>query len=198
MQVFVTQELTLRSFLTDKYIQDSNYFSGLCGKPVMRNNRALTLGCVIVPMVAMAMIGAASANKGDLKVSVPRSAPLLQGRTLDLRFAAFAQGIWVSEQASCPKDAIDQAMPGSTVAIYRGLLETPNRICQVYGAEKQGKKSQRAAISCLQDNGVEAIELVTVSPSGTEGLSVQVGERSPERYRFCEPIIPLLKSAQRD
>ena len=149
----------------------------------------------ILAATLMAAGGPALAGKGDLMFEVPRSAPLLQGKSLDLRFAEFAQGIWVRETDQCPVPRIDRGAPGSTVAIYRGLLETPGRICQVYGAEKSGKRTQRAAISCLLDDGGEAIELVTVQPRGTEGLMVQEGEKPPVHFRFCKKIVPILRSA---
>jgi hypothetical protein len=146
-------------------------------------------------MASIVAVGPALAGKGDFMFEVPRSAPLLQGRTLDLRFADFAQGIWVQERDQCPVPRIDRGTPGSTVAIYRGLLETPGRICQVYGAEKDGKRTQRAAISCLLNDGREAIELVTVQPRGTEGLLVQEGEKPPVHFRFCEKIVPILQTS---
>lgn len=146
-------------------------------------------------MLAMAG-GAALAGKGDLMFEVPKSAPLLQGKLLDLRFADFAQGIWVRDLEQCPAPRIDQSRPGSTLAIYRGLFETPGRICQVYGAEKAGKRTQRAALNCLMTDGGEAIELVTVMPRGTQGLMVQEGEKPPIHFRFCEKIVPILQSAR--
>ena len=134
--------------------------------------------------VALAIVcGPALAGKGDLMFKVPKSAPLLQGRALDLRFADFAQGIWVRELQDCPAPRIDRSAPGS------------GRICQVYGAEKSGKMTQRAAINCLLTDGGEAIELVTVQPRGTEGLLVQEGEKPPVHFRFCEKIIPILQSS---
>ncbi|MHA7775294.1 hypothetical protein [Roseibium sp. M-1] len=150
---------------------------------------------VLLAAVLVAAAGPALAGKGDLMFGVPRTAPLLQGRTLDLRFADFAQGIWVRETDQCPVPRIDRGLPGSTIAIYRGLLETPGRICQVYGAEKAGKRTQRAAINCMLNDGGEAIELVTVQPRGTEGLLVQEGEKPPVHFRFCEKIVPVLQSA---
>ena len=142
--------------------------------------------------------GPAFAAKGDLMFEVPRAAPLLQGKTLDLRFADFAQGIWVSDPAHCPAGQIDRSPPGSALAIYRGLFETPGRICQVYGAEKSGKRTQRAALNCLLNDGGEAIELVTVQPRGSDVLIVQEGEKPPVDFRFCEAIVPVLKSGHRD
>ncbi len=142
--------------------------------------------------------GSAYAGKGDLMFEVPKSAPLLQGKMLDLRFAEFAQGIWVRDPTQCPAPRIDRSDPGTALAIYRGLLETPGRICQVYGAEKAGMHRQRAAISCLLTDGGEAIELVTVTPRGTQGLMVQEGEKPPVHFRFCEKIIPILQSAHSD
>ncbi|WP_208988314.1 hypothetical protein [Labrenzia sp. VG12] len=135
----------------------------------------------------------AGAGKGDLMFEVPKSAPLLQGKMLDLRFAEFAQGIWVKDLNQCPAARIDRSSPGSTLAIYRGLFETPGRICQVYGAEKAGKQTQRAALNCLLTDGGEAIELVTVMPRGTQGLVVQEGEKPPVHFRFCEKITPILQ-----
>ncbi len=139
--------------------------------------------------------GQALAGKGDLLFQVPKSAPLLQGKTLDLRFADFAQGIWVRDLETCPVQHIDRGAPGSAIAIYRGLLETPGRICQVYGAEKSGRKTQRAAIHCLLDDGGEEIELVTVQPRGTQGLMVQQGEKPTVHFRFCQKITPILQAA---
>ncbi|WP_420412607.1 hypothetical protein [Roseibium sp.] len=157
-------------------------------------NRCI-LGVVILALTA-AFSAPAVAGKGDRKLSVPRSAPLLKGKTLDLRFAEFAQGIWVRDLSNCPAPRIDRNAPGSAIAIYRGLLETPGRICQVYGAEKDKLRTQRAAINCLLNDGGEAIELVTVQPRGTNGLMVQEGERPPVHFRFCEAIQPVLQSAQ--
>ncbi len=150
---------------------------------------------VLLSVLVMLASGAAFAGKGDLKISVPKSAPLLQGKTLDLRFAGFAQGIWVTDVSLCPPPNIDRTEPGSTLAIYRGLLETRGRICQVYGAEKDGNQTQRAAINCVMDDGGEVIQLVTVQPRGTAGLMVQEGERSPVHFRFCEKIKPILQAA---
>jgi len=155
-------------------------------------------GAVLAAVTLAAISGTALAGKGDLMFEVPKSAPLLQGKMLDLRFADFAQGIWVSDLDECPAPRIDQSNPGTTLAIYRGLLETPGRICQVYGAEKAGKRSQRAAISCLLTDGGEAIELVTVSPRGSRGLMVQEGEKPPVHFRFCEKIEPILHSSKSD
>jgi hypothetical protein len=149
---------------------------------------------LIVLLVAAG--GTAHAGKGDLKVVVPRSAPLLQGKTLDLRFAKFAQGIWVRDLSNCPAPRIDRAAPGTALAIYRGLYETSSRICQVYGAEKGDRNTQRAALNCLLTDGGEAIELVTVQPRGTKGLMVQEGERPPVHFRFCERIIPILQAVE--
>ncbi|MBO6891913.1 MAG: hypothetical protein JJ866_08235 [Roseibium sp.] len=151
----------------------------------------LTVHVIFLFASLFAAIGSAQAGKGDLKVVVPRSAPLLQGKTLDLRFAEFAQGIWVRDLSNCPAPRIDRSAPGSALAIYRGLYETSGRICQVYGAEKGGSNTQRAALNCLLTDGGEAIELVTVQPRGTGGLLVQEGERPPVHFRFCERIIPL-------
>ncbi|MBG6154043.1 MAG: hypothetical protein RIE06_08315 [Roseibium album] len=151
---------------------------------------------VLLAAMVLALPGLAFAAKGDLKVQVPRSAPLLKGRTLDLRFADFAQGIWVRDLEDCPAKRIDRSAPGSALAIYRGLWEMPDRICQVYGAELGRRDTQRAAINCLLNNGAESIELVTVQPRGTNGLIVQEGERPPVHFRFCEQITPVLKAAE--
>ncbi|TYC64451.1 hypothetical protein FMN50_00285 [Rhodobacterales bacterium] len=136
----------------------------------------------------------ALAAKGDLKIDVPKSAPLLQGKSLDLRFASFAQGIWVAEPQECPPASIDRGAPGATLAIHRGLMEMPGRICQVYGAERDGGETQRAAINCLMDDGGETIQLVTVQPRGTGELIVQEGERAPVEFRFCEKISPVSRT----
>lgn len=157
----------------------------------------LVLGAMSVAILG-AMAPPAYAGKGDLKVSVPKRAPLLQGKTLDLRFADFAQGIWVRDLEKCPAPRIDQSAPGSTIAFYRGLMETSSRICQVYGAEKHNRSAQRAAINCLLNDGGQAIELVTVRPRGSNGLMVQQGERPPVYFRFCEKIIPVLQAASSD
>lgn len=151
-------------------------------------------------LVAMAAAGAtpALAAKGDLKFDVPKSAPLLQGKSLDLHFAGFAQGIWVADPQECPPASIDRGTRGATLAIHRGLLEMPGRICQVYGAEREGGQTQRAAINCLMDDGGEAIQLVTVEPRGEDGLYLQEGERPPVEFRFCEKIEPVLQAAGSD
>ncbi|PVB62248.1 hypothetical protein [Labrenzia sp. 011] len=154
----------------------------------------LLRGCILLAALCAGAGVPAYAEKGDLKFQVPKSAPLLQGRTLDLRFAKFAQGIWVSDLDYCPAESIDRSAPGTTLAIYRGLLETPGRICQVYGAEQSDGRTQRAAINCLLSDGGEAIELVTVQPRGTDVLMVQEGERPPVPFRFCQKIIPILKT----
>ncbi|WP_299483572.1 hypothetical protein [uncultured Roseibium sp.] len=149
---------------------------------------------IVVTAIVVLPVNPANAAKGDLKVQVPKSAPLLKGRALDLRFADFAQGIWVRDLNDCPASRIDQSEPGSTLAIYRGLWEMPDRICQVYGAELGRLDTQRAAINCLLNNGAESIELVTVQPRGNRGLLVQEGERPPVHFRFCEMITPVLKA----
>jgi hypothetical protein len=155
-------------------------------------------GRILLTALCVLIGGPALAGKGDLIFQVPKSAPLLQGRMLDLRFADFAQGIWVSDPDVCPTRRIDRSPPGSAIAIYRGLLETPGRICQVYGAEQSGKRTQRAAINCQLTSGAEVIELVTVQTRGTLGLVVQEGERAPVHFRFCESIVPILQSAHHD
>lgn len=154
----------------------------------------LGIGGVLLAALVLCLPNTAFAAKGDLKIKLPRSAPLLKGRTLDLRFADFAQGIWVRDLADCPAKRIDQSAPGSALAIYRGLWEMPDRICQVYGAELGRRDTQRAAINCLLNNGAESIELVTVQPRGSNGLTVQEGERPPVHFRFCEQITPVLKA----
>lgn len=135
------------------------------------------------------------AAKGDRQQSVRRSSPLLEGKVLDLRFAGFAQGIWARQAQDCATlSAIDQGMPGSVVAIYRGLLETPGKICQVYGAEKRSSGGQRAAMNCRLTTGSEALGLVTVLPRGTEGIAVQDGDHPAVHYRFCRAITPLMQT----
>ncbi|WP_298985801.1 hypothetical protein [uncultured Roseibium sp.] len=152
------------------------------------------LNVVFLASLFAALSFAAHAGKGDRLFQVPKSAPLLQGKTLDLRFAEFAQGIWVRELENCPVPRVDRSEPGSALVIYRGLLETPGRICQVYGAERSGRMTQRAAINCLSNDGGESIELVTVQPRGSDGLLVQEGEKVPVHFRFCRKIIPILQS----
>lgn len=147
---------------------------------------------------AFAVSGASHAAKGDLRVPVRTHSPLLQGKALDLRFAGFAQGIWVRSLQSCPVERIERTEPGSTLAIFRGLLETPAKICQVYGAERDNPERQRAALNCLLNDGGEVIELVTLRPRGTGGLMVQMGEQPPVHFRFCERIIPALEAVHRD
>ncbi|WP_428686995.1 hypothetical protein [Roseibium sp.] len=154
-----------------------------------------SLGSLMLAACLTVAGGPAFAAKGDLKIRVPKSAPLLQGKTLDLRFAKFAQGIWVTDGGDCPAPNIDRTRAGSTLAIYRGLLEMQGRICQVYGAEREGRQTQRAALNCLMDDGGEAIQLVTVQPRGAGGLMVQEGERPPVQFRFCEQITPILQTA---
>ncbi len=156
--------------------------------------KSLASGLAVVALFLLAP-SAALAAKGDLKLQVPKSAPLLQGKILDLRFAEFAQGIWVRDLKDCPAARIDRTSPGSTLAIHRGLWETAGRICQVYGAELGSRDTQRAAINCTTNEGGEMIELVTVQPRGTRVLLVQEGERPPVEFRFCEKITPILQSA---
>lgn len=137
----------------------------------------------------------AEAAKGDRKAGAIRTSPLLDGRVLDLRFAEFAQGIWASDGATCDAlTAIDRGAPGSAIAIFRGLLETPSQICQVYGAQQGASGSQRAAMNCRLDNGGESLGLVTVRPRGSSGLSVQDGEHPPVYYRFCRAIPQVIQS----
>lgn len=141
-------------------------------------------------------INFAEAAKGDLRAEVPRSSPLLEGRSLDLRFAEFAQGIWTKEPADCQDlTTIDRAKPGTAIAIYRGLYETPAEICQVYGAEQRSSRSQRAAMSCHLVGGGYSLGLVTVRPIGSAGLSVQDGKHPPAHYQFCRAITPVIQQA---
>ena len=78
------------------------------------------------------------------------------------------------------------------IAIFRSLMETPEEICQVYGAERAGVESQRAAMNCHLWSGSETLGLVTVRQLGPSGLSVQFGDHQPVPYRFCRAIAPLL------
>ncbi len=143
-------------------------------------------------VVLLAGILPAVAAKGDRKANVTRSSPLLEGKVLDLRFEPFAQGIWATNDAACnAMSTIDQSEPGTVLAIFRGLLETPEQICQVYGAEHGSSGSQRAAMNCSLSAGGEALGLVTVRPRGSAGLSVQDGKRPPAYYRFCKKIDPV-------
>ena len=132
------------------------------------------------------------AAKGDRVTAVRKSSPLLEGRQLDLRFASFAQGIWASDDGACNGlTSIDRAAPGSVLAVFRGLLETPGRICLVYGAEQGAETSQRAALNCDLASGEEALGLVTVQRRGENGLMFQDGEQPPRRMQFCRTILPV-------
>jgi len=158
---------------------------------------------VLIRMVAVFLLGgvtlaaavlSAEAAKGDLKVAVRRASPILEGRILDLTFAGFAQGIWTRERSDCDSfTSVDRGRPGSVIAIFRSLMETPDEICQVYGAERAGTDSQRAAMNCHLWSGAETLGLVTIRQRGSVGLSVQNGDRPPVHYRFCRAIIPLLQ-----
>jgi len=139
---------------------------------------------VLSLLVLFATDMSVEAAKGDRQPSVRRSSPLLEGKVLDLRFAGFAQGIWARQAQDCE----------NLSAIDRGLLETPDRICQVYGAEKRSSGAQRAAMNCRLTTGSEALGLVTVRPRGTESISVQDGDHSAVNYRFCRAITPLLQT----
>ncbi|WP_346893420.1 hypothetical protein [uncultured Roseibium sp.] len=135
----------------------------------------------------------AEAAKGDMKVTVHRSSPILEGRILDLKFSSFAQGVWTREASDCDAfTTVDRGRPGGVIAIFRSLMETPEEICQVYGAERAGAESQRAAMNCHLWSGSETLGLVTVRQLGPSGLSVQFGEHQPVAYRFCRAIAPLL------
>lgn len=150
---------------------------------------------VVVTGLVLASVTAlpALAVKGDRQVTI-RSAPsILSGKVLDLRFADFAQGIWTRQAADCAAlTRIDTGSEGAIVAIYRGLLETPDQICNVYGAEQRPKGAQRAALNCVLDDGAETIGLVTLRQRGSQGLSLQDGERPPVYYRFCRAIVPVM------
>lgn len=136
----------------------------------------------------------AHAAKGDMQVAIQRASPILEGRILDLTFAGFAQGIWTREKRDCDGlTTVDRGRPGAVIAIFRSLMETTEEICQVYGAEKAGTDSQRAAMNCHQWSGSETLGLVTISQRGSSEISVQDGERPPVHYRFCRAIIPLLQ-----
>lgn len=136
----------------------------------------------------------AQAGKGDLTVSVPRVSDILASRTLDLRFADFAQGIWTQTEGDCQKlTRIDVGTPGDAIAIYRGLFETPGRVCLVYGAEQDATEIQRAAMNCRLDRGGSALGLVTVAKRGSGNLLFQEGERPPVTYQFCKAIPSILE-----
>lgn len=142
------------------------------------------------------IVGPALAAKGDRQLSVRPSPPLLEGKVLDLRFAGFAQGIWIGAEADCALlTRIDRGPPGQVVAIHRGLMETPTRICQVYGAEQRPQGAQRAAMNCRLDTGASALGMVTVRKRGDELLVVQDGEKQPKVFRFCREIPPVINTA---
>ncbi|WP_209012064.1 hypothetical protein [Roseibium aggregatum] len=129
-----------------------------------------------------------------MQVAVQRASPILEGRILDLTFAGFAQGVWTREKSDCDGlTTVDRGRPGAVIAIFRSLMETPEEICQVYGAEKAGTDSQRAAMNCRQWSGAETLGLITISQRGSSEISVQDGERPPVHFRFCRAIIPLLQ-----
>ncbi len=143
----------------------------------------------------IAFLGAAHAGKGDRVLSVPRGSPILERKVLDLRFADFAQGIWASDVPTCQRlEAIDAADDGTAVAVFRGLIETPDRICLVYGAETGSVNSQRAALNCDLESGEEALGLITLRRSGKEGLLIQDGTHEPRYFQFCKPILPVTRS----
>ncbi|WP_150525695.1 hypothetical protein [Roseibium sediminis] len=145
-------------------------------------------------MLLIAGLSPAHAAKGDRTVTIQRSSEILASRTLDLRFADFAQGIWARQVDRCESVArIDEGEPGDAIAIYRGLFETPGRICVVYGAEQNATRVQRAAMNCRLDRGGSALGLVTVTSRGPSKLVVQEGERPPVAYRFCRAIPPLIQ-----
>jgi len=147
-------------------------------------------------VIAVLMTAPALAAKGDRKVTIGSPSPILAGKVLDLRFAGFAQGIWTRQADDCAAlSRIDTGPPGHVVAIYRGLLETPTRICQVYGAEQRPKGAQRAAMNCRLDTGSQALGMVTVRRRGAEILVVQDGENPPITYRFCRTIPPVINTA---
>jgi len=139
----------------------------------------------------MMTCGPTGAGKGDRQVQAPRYAPLLQEKVLDLRFSPFAQGLWTRNGACVNPISIDRSEPGDAVAIFRGLLETPSELCQVYGAEQRPEGAQRAAMSCLMNNGMENLGLVTVSQRGPQGLHVHFDGKNPVTYRFCREIRPV-------
>lgn len=153
---------------------------------------------VLVAVGLAADFGSALASKGDRISGVRKSAPLLERKVLDLRFATFAQGIWTRDTKTCSAlETIDQAPPGSAIAVFRGLLETPGRICLLYGAERGGvKKSQRAALNCGLNSGEETLSLVTLSGRGNQTLIVQDGEHPAESFKFCRTITPVIFSHQ--
>ncbi|MEJ8476759.1 hypothetical protein [Roseibium algae] len=156
--------------------------------------RALGTGLLALTL-SFAPAGLVHAGKGDRVVRVHSSAPLLERKVLDLRFADFAQGIWAMDTLSCDNlKTIDRSKSGSVLAVFRGLLETPDRICMVYGAEQRATKAQRAAIDCHLVSGGESLDLVTVRTHGSDGLELQAGEHPPKYFRFCQPIDPVTQS----
>ena len=149
---------------------------------------------ICMAMLLIAGLSPAHAAKGDRKVAVQRTSEILPSRTLDLRFADFAQGIWARQVDRCETlTRIDEGEPGDAIVIYRGLFETPGRICAVYGAEQNATRVQRAAMNCLLDRGGSALGLVTVTSRGPSRLVVQEGEHPPVAYRFCRAIPPLIQ-----
>lgn len=134
------------------------------------------------------LVREALAGKGDRQIQLPRHAPLLKEKVLDLRFGPFAQGYWTRNGACSNEMPVDKSRPGDALVIFRGLLETPTELCLVYGAEQRPKGAQRAAMSCLLDNGTENLGLVTVAQRGPRGLQVRFSGKPPVTYRFCREI----------
>ena len=158
-----------------------------------------TVAVFLLGISTLAAAGlSAEAAKGDMKIVVRRASPILEGRVLDLKFAGFAQGIWARDASDCEGlTTVDRARPGAVIAFFRGLMETPGEICQVYGAEKAASDSQRAAMNCRLWNEAEVLRLVTVKPRGSDGLTVEDGERPPVHYRLCRPITPVTQPVGR-
>lgn len=152
-------------------------------------------GTILVWTIWMLLaITSAQAAKGDRQITLPRTSPFLANKVLDLRFADFATGIWARRQSDCADfRSVDQGTPGSVVAIFRGLFETPGQICHVYGAEQRPSVAQRAAMSCALDTGGSALGLVTVRQRGAAVLLIQDGEQAPVPYRLCKKITPILQ-----
>ncbi len=156
--------------------------------------RVVGTGLLVAGLIC-GFAGMAVAGKGDRATSFHRVSPLLEKKVLDLRFADFAQGIWTRNSSACEDlYTVDRSTRGDVVAIFRGLLETPARICSVYGAEQGAKEAQRAALNCHLVSGGEALGLVTVRSRGSEGLMLQDGERPPQYFRFCRAIPPVMQT----
>lgn len=158
-----------------------------------RHSRWSLFSLLLCGLVLGLTSAADAAGKGDRAVKTQPSGLLMQGKILDVRFSDFAQGIWTRDAASCQKlSAIEDASEGSVIAIFRGLFETPDRICMVYGAEQGKRSSQRAALNCDLKSGNTALGLVTVRQRGSQVIVLEDGEQPAQTFEFCRAVPTVL------